>query len=42
MSRDELWRMSATDAVAALKGRDLRPTELIEAAIDRTGPWMVQ
>ena len=37
MSRDELWRMSATDAVAALKGRDLRPTELIEAAIDRTG-----
>ena len=37
MSRDELWRMSATDAVAALKGRDLRPTELIEAAIDRIG-----
>ena len=35
MSSDELWRMSATDVVAALKRSEVSPTELIEAAINR-------
>ncbi len=35
MSSDELWRLSATDAVEALRKGDLRPIELIEAAIGR-------
>jgi amidase len=35
MSSGELWRLSATDAVAALRKGDLHPHELIEAAIGR-------
>ena len=35
MSSSELWRMSATDAVAALKRKEVRPAELIESAISR-------
>ncbi len=35
MSSDELWRLSATDAVQALRKGDLRPTELIDVTIDR-------
>ncbi len=35
MSSEELWRLSATQAVEALRKGDLRSVDLIEAAIDR-------
>ena len=35
MSSSDLWRLSATEAVSALKKGEIRPTELIEAAIAR-------
>lgn len=35
MSSDELWRLSATQAVYALRKGDLRPVELIESVIGR-------
>ncbi len=35
MSSNEPWRKSATDVVSALKRGEIRPTELIEAAIAR-------
>ena len=35
MSSSDLWRLSATEAVSALKQGETRPTELIEAAIAR-------
>lgn len=35
MSSDELWQLSAKDAVRLLKRGELSPAELIEAAIDR-------
>lgn len=35
MSADQLHRLTATDAVAALRAGTLRPTELVEAAIAR-------
>ena len=35
MPSGELWRLSAPEAVGALRQGDLSPTELIEAAIDR-------
>ena len=35
MTTDELWRMSATQVVDALRKGDLHPTEAVEAAIER-------
>ena len=35
MTTDELWRMSATQVVNALRKGDLHPTEAVEAAIER-------
>ena len=35
MSTDDLWRLSATAAVAALRSGDLRSADLVEAAIRR-------
>lgn len=35
MATDELWRLSATQIVNALRKGDLHPTEAVEAAIKR-------
>ncbi|MEM1299972.1 MAG: amidase family protein [Pseudomonadota bacterium] len=35
MQSDEFYRMSATEAVLALRQRELQPTDLIQAAIQR-------
>ena len=35
MSRDELWKMTAVEAVARLKKKEISPLELVEASAQR-------
>ena len=35
MSRDELWKMTAVEAVARLKKKEISPLDLVEASAQR-------